>query len=95
MGRRHASTASGNIPFTEKLRRRIWGSETPPGQEDPYKSIKDQTEQVDPLPVTAEGQATAAQLDYVPATTWEGLDQIGGATGWWEEAWDAEHKYSG
>ena len=37
----------------------------------------------------------AASVDYVPATTWEGLDQIGGSTGWWEEAWDAENRFTG
>lgn len=30
--RRHAS----NSPFSERLRKKIWGSETPPGAEDPY-----------------------------------------------------------
>lgn len=33
--RRHAS-GSGSTPFTEKLRRRIWGTDNPPGLEDPY-----------------------------------------------------------
>ncbi|EED21669.1 conserved hypothetical protein [Talaromyces stipitatus ATCC 10500] len=33
--RRHAS-GSGNTPFTDKLRRRIWGTDNPPGLEDPY-----------------------------------------------------------
>ncbi|KAH8698320.1 hypothetical protein BGW36DRAFT_357859 [Talaromyces proteolyticus] len=28
--------ASGNTPFTEKLRRRIWGTDNPPGLKDPY-----------------------------------------------------------
>lgn len=28
--------ASGNTPFTEKLRQKIWGTKTPPGLEDPY-----------------------------------------------------------
>ena len=37
----------------------------------------------------------ANSVDYVPATTWEGLDQIGGSTGWWEEAWDAENRFTG
>ena len=31
---RHAS--SKNIPFTEKLRRKIWGTDNPPGLADPY-----------------------------------------------------------
>ena len=29
---RHASS----VPFSEKLRRRIWGTDNPPGQKDPY-----------------------------------------------------------
>lgn len=32
--RRHAS--GGSTPFTEKLRRRIWGTDNPPGLKDPY-----------------------------------------------------------
>lgn len=32
--RRHAG--SGNTPFTEKVRRKIWGTDNPPGLEDPY-----------------------------------------------------------
>lgn len=34
-------------PFTEKIRSRIWGTEDPPGQEDPYgdKSVFDKTKQ--------------------------------------------------
>jgi hypothetical protein len=31
---RHAS--SSDIPFTEKIRRRIWGTDNPPGLKDPY-----------------------------------------------------------
>ena len=31
---RYAS--SSNIPFTEKIRRRIWGTDNPPGLADPY-----------------------------------------------------------
>ncbi|EEA25794.1 hypothetical protein TMatcc_005971 [Talaromyces marneffei ATCC 18224] len=33
--RRYAS-GSGNTPFTDKIRRRIWGTDNPPGLEDPY-----------------------------------------------------------
>lgn len=32
--RRHAS--SGNVPFTEKVRRKLWGTDNPPGLKDPY-----------------------------------------------------------
>lgn len=33
--------------------------------------------------------------DYAPAVSGEDLETIGGPTGWWEEAWDAEHQYYG
>lgn len=32
---------------------------------------------------------------YVPATTWDGLERVGGPTGWWEEAWDKVHQFKG
>jgi hypothetical protein len=32
--RRHAG--SGSTPFTEKIRRRLWGTDNPPGLADPY-----------------------------------------------------------
>lgn len=37
--------APATTPFTEKIRRRIWGTDQPPGQEDPYgvASINEQT----------------------------------------------------
>ena len=45
--------------------------------------------------VDANPAATPLDVDYVPATTWDGLDQIGGAAGWWEAAWDEEHQFQG
>lgn len=32
---------------------------------------------------------------YSEAVTWDGLDQIGGAEGWWEKAWDQENQFKG
>ena len=118
--RRNGSSSSSKLPYTEKLRRKIWGTDTPPGQEDPYggKSIlernRERKEQdvgqaeVDDLqegvqasektPVDApiaQSIDSGVLADYVPATTWDGLDHIGGATGWWEESWDAEHQFEG
>ena len=43
---------------------------------------------------TAEAVTTAGG-GYVPATTWDGLEMIGGAEGWWEEAWDRENQFEG
>ncbi|KAI9833173.1 MAG: hypothetical protein M1819_003796 [Sarea resinae] len=31
-----ARQGSGSTPFTERIRRKIWGTDAPPGQEDPY-----------------------------------------------------------
>ncbi|KAL8922153.1 MAG: hypothetical protein Q9208_005348 [Pyrenodesmia sp. 3 TL-2023] len=33
--------------------------------------------------------------DYTPALSGEGLETIGGPTGWWEQAWDEEHQFQG
>ncbi|KAI9839792.1 MAG: hypothetical protein M1837_001991 [Sclerophora amabilis] len=33
--------------------------------------------------------------DYVPATTWDGLEQVGGQGGWWKKHWDPEHRFQG
>lgn len=34
--RQNRRNASSGLPFTEKLRRRIWGTDNPPGMKDPY-----------------------------------------------------------
>ncbi|KAL8957162.1 MAG: hypothetical protein Q9193_005493 [Seirophora villosa] len=34
-------------------------------------------------------------VDYKPAVSGEELERVGGPSGWWEEAWDAEHKFAG
>ena len=103
---RHASSTSDNIPFSEKIRRKIWGTDNPPGQEDPYgglsiaeqrramdKNKKDPGVLAEAGPEAGVVPPDAAASNYVPATTWDGLEQIGGATGWWEEAWDNEHPF--
>ena len=97
--------AKDQDPFLERLRRKVWKTETPFGQKDPYaregagteqlpvpKELKpDAPEPPEPPPLTP----TVASEAYVPASTWDGLDRIGGASGWWEEQWDAEHPFHG
>ena len=105
MNRRQASNSREKAPFSEKIRQKIWGTKDTPGQADPYgdASVFDQTkkqaepELVDEIPTTGDKDISKsdAYADYVPATTWDGLDHIGGATGWWEEAWDEEHQFNG
>jgi hypothetical protein len=96
--------ADKKLPITERLRRRIWGTDQPPGQEDPYTRMPagDRTsKRVQQVKSEAlEGQRTRitmADLDpsYEPATTWEGLERVGGFGHWWKENWDPEHRYEG
>lgn len=103
---RHASSASQFDSLTRKIRRKIWGTDNPPGQEDPYggpsqfelvesKVKKDPVAAAEKAPGEDVDPSDTAAINYVPATTWDGLDQIGGATGWWEEAWDRKHPFRG
>lgn len=94
--------------LTDRLRKKIWGSENPPGQEDPYggKSILDQRKkeldlederrdprvQVAPSPEDVEDESVA--LGYVAKTTWDGMDRVG-YEGWGKEEWDKDHPFKG
>ncbi|KAL8696869.1 MAG: hypothetical protein Q9224_002576 [Gallowayella concinna] len=40
-------------------------------------------------------QPTKDDVDYTLATSGEGLETIGGPTGWWEKGWDKEHQFQG
>lgn len=147
--KRHASSSNDDnkISFAEKLRRKIWASDVPPGQKDPYarlspeerdKEIQERAELAEKISrrnqkLRQKSQTTdeatqeastmkrreAAALEksvgsgisnaetasqgsnpynlekYSEAVTWDGLDQIGGAEGWWEEAWDKENQFKG
>ncbi|KAI4235968.1 MAG: hypothetical protein LQ352_008051 [Teloschistes flavicans] len=39
--------------------------------------------------------ATTDEQDYQAATSGEGLEMIGGRTGWWEKAWDEQFQFKG
>ncbi|KAK2741593.1 hypothetical protein FQN57_005576 [Myotisia sp. PD_48] len=100
---RHYS--SNNLPFSEKVRRKLWGTDNPPGLENPYgddsvidKKIREseghQAQHLnEPLgPETQELQAEEPQpvnadamADYVPASTWDGLEHVGSLGEWWEK----------
>ncbi|MCJ1250805.1 hypothetical protein MMC30_008033 [Trapelia coarctata] len=104
ISRRDASTSQDKTTlYTEKLRRKIWGTDNPPGQADPYGNdsvffpSKQPGKEQEPEPETVDTNAVAPALDvdYIPATTWDGLDHIGGAAGWWEAAWDEENQFQG
>ena len=101
--------AADSTPFTEKLRRKIWGTDSPPGQADPYskESLLDRTnkpEQPPPEegPRTPEvptkpaiASVTAQDPNYKPATTWEGLEEVGDYEEFWEQEWLREHPFNG
>ncbi|KAI9799645.1 MAG: hypothetical protein M1833_003960 [Piccolia ochrophora] len=83
-------TPSAEISFTEKIRRKIWGTDQPPGAADPYGDASrfDQTrkappvqEEVAEVPRSTHKVAAAASEDpsYVPAMTWDGMEEIGGS----------------
>ncbi|PVH87268.1 hypothetical protein DL98DRAFT_510132 [Cadophora sp. DSE1049] len=96
---------NGKVPLTEKLRRKIWGTDNPPGLEDPYgdKSVFDQTKKKERRREKEERDATrleaqsAAEIEnytgstrYEPASTWDGLERVG----WTEDRWDPENLYT-
>jgi hypothetical protein len=92
------------VPLTEKIRQRIWGTNKPPGLEDPYggKSVFEKTRgraEVEE-PEEREGRLKAAKPEpdlstYEPASTWDGLEKVGGYEGWWEEKWDPYNQFDG
>ncbi|KIN02020.1 hypothetical protein OIDMADRAFT_103267 [Oidiodendron maius Zn] len=92
------------ITIHERLRRKIWGTDQPPGQENPYVNagVYDQNNRAqDEELAENEGQqkklVTMADLDpsYVPATNWDGLERVGGFGHWWKQNWDPEHQFEG
>lgn len=92
-----AAKASEAPSFSEKLRRKIWGSDNPPGQKDPYgnASVFDQTNRRAKKVEKGEGKVAAAPDlgDYEPSDTWEGLEKVGGYGNWWRDNWDPEHQF--
>lgn len=101
---RDGSSSSEKIPFSEKIRRRIWGTDSPPGEADPYGNLStfDQTKKrgesvIEPEETPEEENAVIKpeKTSYVPATTWDGLEQVEEFGGWWKENWDEEHRFRG
>ncbi|KAI9673486.1 MAG: hypothetical protein M1817_002949 [Caeruleum heppii] len=92
-----------SIPFTEKLRRKIWGTDQPPGQRDPYAPRETSDQQVDrgaeegqegaQVEPRAEAESSSAADTYEPATTWDGLDMVGGVDEARLETWDRRHQF--
>ena len=95
--------AATNAPgFTEKLRRKIWGTDNPPGAKDPYGGLskfektkqREQEQELEPRedrrPVSQEISA-----DYQPADSWNGLEVVGDTAVMFRQQWEAEHQFEG
>ncbi|KAI9796972.1 MAG: hypothetical protein M1835_002495 [Candelina submexicana] len=94
------------LAFTERLRRKIWGTSEPPGQKDPYRKLspeeqaaeeQEAEERAERRAERRRGQLASAENEipsadkYEPATTWDGLESVGG----WDDNWDREHTFRG
>lgn len=88
--KRYSSSFSNESAFTRNLRKKIWGKNDPGPKEPESEAELATLDEIDDasLPLDDNGE-------YVPATNWDGLETIGGAEGWWEEAWDQEHRFEG
>jgi hypothetical protein len=87
------SASDKPLPFTEKVRRKTWGIDKPPGMKDPFggpsflekrrmKKAEERGEEY--LPVEEESQELEAGPEeyYVPAETWDGLEHMGHKGHW-------------
>lgn len=101
--RRHASWLN-----TDNIRKKIWGTENPPGQEDPYRKEsafdrkrrerEQENEEERPLDLVPDEELESAlggeDEQYVPATTAEGLERVGDRS-WGRDEWEAENSFQG
>lgn len=99
---------SNNVPFTEKIRRRIWGTDSPPGAADPYGDLSkfDRTKKGEQGVIELEEGVKKRtkknkpaikrdRSDYVPATSWEGLELVGVSGGRGKRTLDEEYQFRG
>ncbi|KAI9887950.1 MAG: hypothetical protein M1823_000207 [Watsoniomyces obsoletus] len=109
--RNQATHITSRAPFTttarrasalDSLRRKIWGTDNPPGQADPYTRLSPEEKERE-LRRQAEREAKKAASDtsadrlgaYVPATTWNDLERVGEPDLTVEEEWLREHQFQG
>ena len=91
-----------SLSVTERMRRRIWGTNSPPGQTDPYAQLTQEERERDlQRQKTAEVNERAADVEkkvshvYVPASNWDGLESVGGFGDDSTATWDPEHQFQG
>ncbi|GIK04185.1 hypothetical protein Aspvir_008263 [Aspergillus viridinutans] len=93
--RQFLRNASNATPLTERVRRKIWGTDNPPGLKDPYggegvleRKWKKQPGQQEEEPARGSTEALESQSEdvlpdtYEPATTWERLPRVGHLGKW-------------
>lgn len=91
------NASSNTTPVTERVRRKIWGTDNPPGLKDPYggegvfekkfrKNQPQPEEEGQAAEVASHEHANAEEVatddTYEPATTWEGLTRVGHLGEW-------------
>ncbi|KAE8453782.1 hypothetical protein EG329_009294 [Mollisiaceae sp. DMI_Dod_QoI] len=101
---------AARVPYTEKIRQKIWGTDQPLGQKDPYGegSVLDQTkkrEKEEELKERDERRAAAQpsppdMSTYEQSTTWGNREDgripwVGGFGYWWKKNWDPQNQFSG
>lgn len=86
--------------FTDSMNKRMWkqGEEpatTDQSSEKPLGDGKPRTELQGRPQDGGDSMPMADDVDYIPAVSGEGLEMVGGPSGWWEEAWDEQHQFQG
>lgn len=89
---RFSTSTTTSAKFTDRIRRTLWKSDKPPGANDPYnQSLNDDAQELDARAQAQEQEPEPyddltdtnskayqeAMKTYQPATTWEGLTEIG------------------
>ncbi|KAL3445718.1 ribosomal subunit 39S-domain-containing protein [Aspergillus insuetus] len=85
--------ASDSTPITERVRRKLWGTDNPPGLKDPYggegvferkfKRGQSAPQKNEPEAATEVAEDSVSEdSSYEPATTWEGLQRVGHLGTW-------------
>ena len=87
----HARRHNSDLSLTEKVRRKLWGTDKPPGLKDPYgesafeRARRGQnTAEEDQQPEQELPHESEPGPDYTRQTTWEGLGRVGTLDRWWE-----------
>ncbi|KAL2807870.1 glucosidase II beta subunit-like protein-domain-containing protein [Aspergillus granulosus] len=88
VARQFLRNASDSTPITERVRRKLWGTDNPPGLKDPYggegvfekkfKKGRSAPQESEPAATTEVVEEVVSEdPSYEPATTWEGLQRVG------------------